>query len=92
METSEPHSSPRDSYQPPQDVKRLIDELYRQEVLAARAMPPGEKALLGQQLFESACEITLAGVRDQNPSASEEECIEILRKRLQWQRRLEATS
>ena len=79
-------------YAPPSDTQRLIAELYREEVLEARAMRPEEKVLLGQQLFESACRITLAGIRNQNPGASEEQCLEILRQRLQLQRRLEESS
>lgn len=58
----------------------------------ARAMDPAEKILAGQQLFESACRMTLAGIRNQNPGASEEQCREILRQRLEWQRKLEASS
>ena len=38
----------------------LIDELYREEVLEARKMSPTDKFLLGESLFLSACEITLA--------------------------------
>jgi hypothetical protein len=67
----------------------LIDELYRAELRDARAMRPEDKVLAGQQLFESACLITLAGIRNQNPGATEEECREILRRRLEWQKRLE---
>ena len=76
-------------YTPPPETQRLIDELYREELREARAMPPDEKILAGQQLFESACRITLLGIRNQNPGASEEQCLEILRKRLELQRKLE---
>jgi hypothetical protein len=55
-------------------------------------MTPEEKFRAGQQLFEGACRVTLAGIRNQNPGASEEECREILRQRLVLQRRLEETS
>ena len=79
-------------YAPPRQTQRLIDELYREELREARAMAPAEKILAGQQLFESACRITLAGIRNQNPGAAEEQCLEILRQRLEWQRRLEETS
>ena len=80
------------SYAPPPETQRLIDELYRKEVLDARAMSVRDKLLAGQALFEAACRITLAGIRDQNPGASEERCLEILRQRLELQRRLEETS
>jgi hypothetical protein len=79
-------------YAPPPATQRLIDELYREELREARAMPPVDKILAGQQLFESACRITLAGIRNQNPGASEEQCLEILRQRLELQRRLEESS
>ena len=79
-------------YAPPPQTQRLMDELYREELREARAMAPAEKILAGQQLFESACRITLAGIRHQFPEASEERCREILRERLDLQRRLEETA
>jgi hypothetical protein len=79
-------------YSPRPETQRLIDELYRQEVLEARKMSPEQKILLGQSLFESACRITLAGIRNQFPAASDEECREILTQRLKLQRKLEETS
>jgi len=53
-------------------------------------MSAEDKILAGQQLFESACEITLAGIRNQNPGLSEEQCLHGLRRRLEWQRKTEA--
>ena len=79
-------------YAPPPETQRLIDELYREELREARAMAPEEKVRAGQQLFESACRVTLAGIRDQHPGASEEQCLEVLRQRLILQRRLEESS
>jgi len=79
-------------YAPPPATQRLIDELFREELTEARAMLPEEKVLAGQQLFEAACRITLAGIRNQNPGASEEQCRELLRQRLVLQRRLEESS
>lgn len=79
-------------YAPPPETQRLIDELYREELREARAMSSEEKFLAGQQLFEGACRVTLAGIRHQNPGASEEQCWEILRQRLVYQRKLEETS
>ena len=79
-------------YSPPPQIQRLIDELYREEILEARAMSPEDKILAGQQLFEAACRITLAGIRNENPGASEDRCREILRQRLELQRRLEESS
>ena len=79
-------------YAPPPATQRLIDELYREELIEARAMSPEQKLLAGQQLFEAACRITMAGIRNQFPDASEAQCRAILRQRLEYQRRLEETS
>jgi hypothetical protein len=79
-------------YSPPMETERVIDQLYRKEILEARAMSTEEKLIAGQSLFEAACRITLAGIRDQNPGASEQRCLEILRDRLELQRHLEETS
>ena len=72
----------RSEYQP------LIDELYREEVLQSRQMPLEEKLLLGERLFRWACEVTLAGIRHQNPGASEAECQRILRERIELGKKL----
>lgn len=67
----------------------LADEIYRARVVRARNASPEEKILAGQRLFEAACEITLAGIRDQNPAFTDEQCRQILRDRLAWRRRRE---
>ena len=77
-------------YAPPPETQRLIDELYLEELRDARKMSAEDKILAGQQLFESACEITMAGIRNQNPDFSEEQCLNELRRRLEWQRKVEA--
>src|SRR5947208_10506898 len=68
----------------------LIDELYKEEVLRARRMSPEEKFLAGEELFEYACSITLAGIRNQNPGFSEEDCRRELERRLELQERMGA--
>ena len=70
------------------EFQPLIDELYREEVLDARKMPLEEKLLLGERLFRWACEATLAGIRNQNPGASEQECQRILFERIQLGKRI----
>ena len=70
------------------EFQPLIDELYREEVLEARRMPLEEKLLLGERLFRWACEITLAGIRHQNPGASEDESQRILRERIELGKKL----
>ena len=47
------------------------DQLYRDEVLAARVMTPEEKLLAGPQLFDFACRIALDGIRNQFPDVDE---------------------
>jgi hypothetical protein len=76
-------------YAPPPATQRLIDELYREELIEARAMSPEEKLLLGEELFAYACSITLAGIRNQFPDADETEQRRILERRLELQRKLE---
>jgi hypothetical protein len=73
----------RSNFQP------LIDQLYWEEVLAAREMSPEEKFLAGEELFNSACQITLAGIRNQNPNFTEEECLQELDRRLELQEKME---
>ena len=72
-----------------QPTKELIDEIYRERVVRARRTPPQEKFLAGAELFEFACKVTVAGIRNQFPDASEERVREILRQRLELGRRLE---
>ena len=66
----------------------LIDALYREEVRAARKMCPEDKFLAGEELFKLACEVTLAGIRAQNPGATESECLRILEDRIRLGERL----
>ena len=71
------------------EFQPLIDELYREEVLEARRMSPEDKFLQGEELFDYACSITLAGIRHQNPEFSDDECRRELERRLDLQDRLE---
>lgn len=66
-------------------TQELIDDIYRQRVLQARQTPPDAKLVAGLQLFDYACGITKAGIRDQFPHADEERVLEILRERVRWQ-------
>ena len=70
-------------------IHRLAEELYRERVVEARAMPPEDKLLAGEELFEYACSITLAGIRNQFPGLSEEECLKLLEQRLELRERME---
>ena len=77
-------------YAPPPETQRLIDELYCEEVLEARAMTPEQKLLAGEELFLYACSITMAGIRNQFPEADESERKRILQSRIDIQRKLDA--
>lgn len=72
-----------------QPTRELIDELYRERVLRARATPPEEKFLDGARLFDMARRVMADGIRDQYPDADEQRVREILRERLALLRRLE---
>lgn len=70
-------------------IRKLAEELYCERVAEARQMPPEEKLLAGEELFEYACAITLAGIRDQFRDLNEEECLRILEERLDLRERME---
>jgi hypothetical protein len=70
-------------------IRKLADDLYRERVAEARAMSPEEKLLAGEELFDYACAITLAGIRNQFPGVSEEEALKILEDRLELRERME---
>lgn len=74
---------------PRSEFAALQAEIYRSRVLRARQESIEEKILAGQELFESACEITLAGIRHQNPGISGERAREMLRERLELGRKPE---
>jgi len=69
--------------------EELIEELYHQQVLAARGMPPADKLLAGARLFDRTCHIMCDGIRDEYPQADEQQVREILIERLALARRLE---
>lgn len=71
------------------DFQPLADALYRERVLRARRTPPEERIMDGPRLFDYACTITLAGLRTENPNATEAELREALRQRLVLAEKLE---
>lgn len=75
---------------PESPLAELSDRIYRERILRARATPPGEKLWAGEELFNYACSITLAGIRNQFPSYTEAECRAELERRLAWRRKREA--
>jgi hypothetical protein len=71
------------------EVKPLADAIYRDRVARARLTPPEERLLAGPQLFDYACSITLAALRQQMPNASETELLAALRQRIARTRELD---
>lgn len=67
----------------------LTDELFREEVRAARAMSPEERLLSATRLSDFACRVAAEGIRQQFPEADEEEVRAILEERVALLRRLE---
>jgi hypothetical protein len=67
----------------------LADELYRERVLRARQASPEQRFLAGEELFEWACSITMAGIENENPGIGREECLKIVEQRLEMRARME---
>lgn len=72
--------------------QQLIDEIFREKVLRARAMTPEEKFGSVYRLFEQACEVARAGIRDQYPDVDAAQIEKELERRLTIGRRLEEQS
>lgn len=70
-------------------TQELIDSIYRERVLRARAMPLGEKLLTGVQLFDEACQWMEVGIRSRFPEADDEEVRRILIEQVNRLRRVE---
>jgi hypothetical protein len=60
----------------------LIDAIYRDKVLRARAIPIGEKVHSGAELFEMVCQRMRDGLRSENPGADAATIEDLLRQRL----------
>jgi hypothetical protein len=69
-------------------TQELLDAIYRDRVLRARQVHPGEKLLAGGELFEQVSDRMRAGLRDENPGVDEETIEELLGRRLDLLRRL----
>ena len=80
-------SNQRTEYRSPYSA--LVDEIYRERVVRARRTSPEEKFLAGEDLFEYACSITLAGIQNQNPEFTTEECQRELSRRLALREHME---
>jgi hypothetical protein len=72
------------------DVARTAAEIFRRRVIAARSLDRGERFLAGPRLFERACALATAGLRQRHPTASDAAIRTLLRRQLAVLRRLEA--
>ena len=70
-------------------IRELADAIYWDKIRRAREAPFEEKFLAGPQLFDYACRIVCAGIRMQNPGITDEDVEQVLKERLELQRRLE---
>ena len=66
-----------------------LNNLNTSELCALWGMSLEEKFLLGAELFDYACRITMDGIRSRFPDADETRVREILEERLLLQRQLE---
>lgn len=62
--------------------QQLVDQLYRQQILLARRMPPDEKLLDGMRLFDRSCGLMADGIRNELPEADEQQVTDILTRRI----------
>lgn len=60
----------------------MFEWMDRDEVIECRAMPPDVKLRLGAQLFDMACEMCIAGIRNQHPELDEGGVLRVLRERV----------
>lgn len=70
-------------------TQELADELFREQILRARATPPEQKVRDSLRLFELTCRVMLDGIRNENPEVDEARSQAILAERLDLLRRLE---
>lgn len=64
------------------EFKPLADAIYRERVLRARRTPPEKRILQGPELFDYACSISMCGLRQEMPNATDAELRQGLRRRL----------
>jgi len=69
-----------------EQIRQQAAECHARKIRQARRMSPSEKFFAGAELFEYACGITLAGIRNQYPQWTKEQCREELRRRLKFLR------
>jgi hypothetical protein len=74
------------------EFQPLADAIERDRFLRARRMTLEQRLVQGAELFDYACQASLAGLRAQFPNATEAELQERLRQRIRRARELEAAT
>lgn len=64
------------------NMEPTADPFWLENIERARHQSMEQKLLDGGDLFDMACDVTMAGIRHQNPGISEADALDILRKRL----------
>ena len=70
-------------------TKELVDSIFVEKVMRARATPLEEKLMAGPRLFAYGCEAMRMGIRLQNPGASDADVERLLKERFALARLLE---
>ena len=67
------------------ETMRIIDQddMLLEQVDQALAMTPEQRFRAGGELFDAGCRFALMGIRGNFPNASDDECVERLRRRLE---------
>jgi hypothetical protein len=65
-----------------EQIRQDAADCDARKVAQARRMSGPEKLRAGAELFEDACEMTMHGIRAQNPQWNEQQCSEELKRRL----------
>ena len=72
------------------EFQPLADAIEQDRFVRARRMTLEQRLVQGTELFDYACQASLAGLRAQFPTATEAELQEHLRQRIRRARELEA--
>jgi hypothetical protein len=71
------------------EFQPLADDLFWRRIERSRLLSPEARMQAGPELFDYACSISLAGLREQRPTNTEAELLAELRRRIKLKRQLE---
>lgn len=70
-------------------MEPILDPFWMENIERAKRQTMEEKLRDSGDLFDMACEVTLCGIRNENPGISDAAALDILRQRLQLAKQLE---